>query len=74
MQNLTRASRELFRRTPDETFPSLSALVSHCRDQREQGEDHWIPPMALYAGNRNSSIMRLISRAISICARDASVT
>ncbi len=30
--------------------------------------------VAIYAGNRNSSIMRLISRAISICARDASVT
>ena len=74
MQNLTALVASCSGEHQTSTFPSLSALVSHCRDQREQGEDHWIPPMALYAGNRNSSIMRLISRAISICARDASVT
>jgi len=48
MQNLTRASKELFRRTPDETFPSLETLVGYCRQQREASEDHWIPPTALW--------------------------
>ena len=48
MQNLSRASRELFRRTPDETYSSLEALVSHCRQQREQSEDHWISPTGLW--------------------------
>ena len=48
MSNLTRASRELFRRTPDETYSSLEALVSHCQQQREQSEDHWISPAGLW--------------------------
>jgi hypothetical protein len=49
MQNLTRASRELFRRTPDEMFPSLDALASHCRQQWEQSTDHWMSPTTLWA-------------------------
>lgn len=48
MQNLTRASKELFRRTPDETFPSLETLVGYCRQQREASEDHWVPPTAMW--------------------------
>ena len=47
MANLTKASRELFRRTPDETFPSLDALVGHCRQQRESSQDHWLAPTGL---------------------------
>ncbi len=49
MTNLTRASRELFRRNPDETYPSLDALVDHCRQQREASADHWISPKTLWA-------------------------
>ena len=48
MQNLTRASTELFRRTPDETFTSLAALADHCRDQREGSAEHWEPPNRLW--------------------------
>lgn len=44
MQTLTEASRELFRRTPDETFDSLQALWDHCQQDREQSTDRWIPP------------------------------
>ena len=47
MQNLTRASRELFRRSPDETYPSLDALVGHCRRQREASVDHWVAPTGI---------------------------
>ncbi len=42
--NLTRASKELFRRTPDETFPSLLTLSAYCRDQKAEGEDRWVAP------------------------------
>ena len=49
MQHLTHASRELFRRTPDETFPTLAALVDHCRKEREDSVEHWHPPNRLWA-------------------------
>ena len=47
MQNLTRASNELFRRTPDECFPSMQALWEHCHKRRESSLDHWHPPQHL---------------------------
>ncbi len=47
MQNLTRANNELFRRTPDECFPSLQALWEHCQKRRESSLDHWHPPQHL---------------------------
>ncbi len=49
MQNLTKASQELFRRSPDETFPSLDALAAHCRQDREDSAEHWRPPDGLWA-------------------------
>ena len=49
MQNLTKASRELFRRTPDETFPSLAALSAHCRQEREEVNECWRAPDGLWA-------------------------
>jgi len=42
--NLTRASQELFRREPDERFPSLTALVDHCRQQRDDSRELWWQP------------------------------
>ena len=44
---LTRASRELFRRAPDERFPTLDALLAHCRREKEESLDRWHPPAAL---------------------------
>ena len=46
-QNLTRASGELFRRAPDERFPSLDALAAHCRREKEESADAWVPPVSL---------------------------
>ncbi|MBN9519238.1 DUF932 domain-containing protein [bacterium] len=46
-QNLTRASRELFRRGPDERFPDLDALLAHCRREKEDSTDRWHPPPSL---------------------------
>ena len=47
MQNLTRANGELFRRTEDECFESLSALSVYCRERRAKSEDRWSPPVQL---------------------------
>ena len=47
--NLTRASHELFRRTPDECFPSLSVLSQHCQWQKQQTQELWQPPRTLGA-------------------------
>lgn len=44
MQNLTAATRELFRRSPDEICESLDALYQRCLADREQSSDHWHSP------------------------------
>lgn len=46
MANLTLANQELFRRTPDECFPSLEALYDHCSRQRDGSEDLWERPQS----------------------------
>ncbi|MFO0849880.1 MAG: hypothetical protein U0871_15195 [Gemmataceae bacterium] len=46
-QTLTRASRELFRRAPDERFPTVDALLAHCRREKDESLDRWHPPAAL---------------------------
>ena len=47
MTNLTKASEELFRRSPDEIFPTVQALFEHCYRQREASTDRWHPPNVL---------------------------
>jgi len=47
MANLTQASRELFRRSPDECFPSLTALSEYCQKGKEASVDRWIPPRSI---------------------------
>src|SRR5580698_8933225 len=46
-QNLTRASAELFRRAPDERFPTLDALLTHCQREKDESADRWLSPVAL---------------------------
>ena len=36
---LKRASDELFRRSPDETFGTLDELRLHCRQQKQESAD-----------------------------------
>ncbi len=43
MPNLTQASQELFRRSPDECYPSLQALWEHCQKQKEESAELWQP-------------------------------
>jgi len=56
MENLTRASRELFRRTPDECFPSLQALWEHTNKHKEESTDHWHPPQSLHPSVDDSGL------------------
>lgn len=47
MVSLTRANRELFRRTPDETYSTLKELHDHCRQERQYSSDIWQRPQLL---------------------------
>jgi hypothetical protein len=44
MATLTRACNELFRRSPDERFPTVKALFNHCQEQKEQAVEKWHSP------------------------------
>ncbi|MCA9148126.1 MAG: hypothetical protein KDA92_02440 [Planctomycetales bacterium] len=44
MINLSAAHRELFKRTPDESFTSFDALYQHCERQRQESTDLWRRP------------------------------
>jgi len=46
-QILTAASRELFRRTPDETFLSFDALYRRCYDLKERSTECWRSPVEI---------------------------
>ena len=46
MSNLVKASRELFRRGPDERFESLNTLWQHRRQDREASCDRWHHPQS----------------------------
>ena len=41
MTNLIAASKELFRRSPDERFDSLVSLAAHVEQQRSVSQEHW---------------------------------
>jgi hypothetical protein len=42
-----KASRELFRREPDEAFSSLGEMLARCRDDAERSTDRWKPPKGI---------------------------
>ena len=44
MATLMHAHRELYRRAPDERFPSVDAMLDHCRSQQHDSRDLWKPP------------------------------
>lgn len=47
MATLTKANQELFKRSPDQCFPSFEALHAHCRDLRGTSTDLWERPQNL---------------------------
>ena len=57
MQTLTRASNELFRRSPDECFPSLQAIWEHCYKRKELSLDRWSPPQNLRPDVREGGLL-----------------
>lgn len=44
MQNLTKASQELFSRQADEQFETLAELAQHCQRQKQESLDRWHMP------------------------------
>ena len=44
MPNLTKAHKELFRRTDDETYESMEDLYARCKAQEEASVDRWCLP------------------------------
>jgi hypothetical protein len=59
IMNLTRASKELFRRTPDECFPSLGTLLQHVQWQKQEALEAWQPPRALSVQAVESDLLML---------------
>ena len=51
MVTLTKAHRELFRRTPDECFSSFDELYNHTATQREQSHEIWLNPDDLHVSH-----------------------
>ncbi len=47
MAILTKASRQLFARTPDESVPDLGTLLDRCWDQKNRSRDRWQLPQTL---------------------------
>ena len=47
MVQLTRASQELYRRSPDECFATVAELWQHTRQEREFSQDRWHLPQVL---------------------------
>lgn len=57
MTHLTRASDELFRRSPDERYESLTALAQFCRTQKDNSLDSWHNPGSISVkGDKGLSI------------------
>ncbi len=59
MQHLQAASRELFKRTPDEIFPSVAALSDHCQAKRKNSALHWLSPDRLHAQSLDTRTLAL---------------
>lgn len=56
MEILTKASAELFRRKPDETFATLAQLIEHCKATKEKSVDIWKPPVEVKVTPNNDSL------------------
>ncbi len=51
MAHLTRAHEQLYRRGPDEQYPSLQTLLSRCVEDRERSCDRWELPQDIRAAD-----------------------
>src|SRR5262245_60683120 len=72
--NLTGASRELFRRAPDETFGSLAELSAHCRGRKERSLERWLPPHRLRAVPDGGKLLLSDGEGEPLCMTEWSFT
>jgi hypothetical protein len=63
MVNLTKASRELFSRTPDERFCSFDALLAHCQERKFQAVEHWQPSQTLHIERDAGQLLMRLEQA-----------
>lgn len=70
MTNLTKAHEELFRRSPDETFPTMQALWEHCYRLREQSQDRWHAPSALSTKADHEALVLTLGSDGAFCMND----
>ena len=59
MATLTKASRELFRRSPDERFDSFDGLLASCRNRRYEAEELWTNSLQFDGNIDESSHVRV---------------
>ena len=57
MVNLTRASRELFSRSPDERFESLNDLRAHCHNERRFSTERWQLPQLMQPRSDGETVL-----------------
>jgi histone H3/H4 len=74
MTNLTKAHDELYRRGPDETFPTMQALWDHCHRMREQSQDRWHPPGTLSTRVTNDALVMTLGSDGAFSMNDWSFT
>lgn len=63
MVNLTKASRELFSRTPDERFQSFDALFEHCEERKFRAIEHWQPSQDIHIENDQGRLLMRLKQA-----------
>ena len=63
MVNLTRASRELFSRAPDERFDSFDSLIAHCRERKFGAIEHWHPSHDIYLEDKDGQLLMRLDQA-----------
>ncbi len=66
MVNLTKASRELFSRTPDERFDSFDALLDHCQERKFQAIEHWQPSQSIHIERDAGQLVMRLDQAEDI--------
>lgn len=74
MVELTRASRELFRRAPDESFSSVNELWRHCQQVKQGSSECWELPQALEPDTRGDEVSVLVDSDQPIRLNDWSFT
>ena len=63
MVNLTRASRELFSRAPDERFDSFDVLLAHCHERKFGAIEHWHPSHDIRLEDKDGRLLMRLDQA-----------